>query len=97
MFDIALDEQTKERPNKRAKGDRTGDDKSRAKRSKKDTKYGHGGKKRNSKSNDASSSGDLGDFSQKRNKSSFGAGASSGGKKRSAPRPGKSKRTGGRN
>ncbi|KAF8538122.1 eukaryotic rRNA processing [Trichophaea hybrida] len=93
MFDIALDEQTKDKP-RRSKGDRSSDDKSRAKRQKRDSKYGFGGKKRNSKSNDAQSSGDLGDFSSKKNKGSFGAGPK--GKKWAAPRPGKNKRAGSR-
>jgi len=95
MFDIALDEQTKDQPRreKRKKGDRSSDDKSRAKRQKRDSKYGFGGKKKHSKSNDAMSSGDLVDFSQKKNRSSFGSG---GGKKKTALRPGKAKRAGGR-
>jgi rRNA-processing protein EBP2 len=95
MFDVALDEQTKDEKRGRKKGDRTSDDKSRAKRQKRDTKYGFGGKKKHSKSNDAKSSGDLGDFSAKRNKASFGAPGPKG-KKRAAPRPGKSKRAGAR-
>jgi rRNA-processing protein EBP2 len=97
MFDIALDEQTKDVPRreKRKKGDRASDDKSRAKRQKRDGKYGFGGKKKHSKSNDAMSSGDLGGFSQKKNKGSFGSGGG-GGKKKAASRPGKAKRTGSR-
>lgn len=96
MFDIALDEQTAE-PRDRKKGgkrSRESTDQSRAKRQKKDAKYGHGGKKRFSKSGDAISSGDIGEtFSHKKNKSGFGGPAQKRGK---APRPGKSKRAGGR-
>jgi rRNA-processing protein EBP2 len=84
MFDVALDKETADIP-RRKKGDRSSDDKSRAKRVKKDHKYGFGGKKKHAKSNDAKSSGDLGDFSSKRNKASFGG-------KKTAQRPGKSKR-----
>ncbi|KAL7267136.1 rRNA-processing protein EBP2 [Rhizina undulata] len=83
MFDIALDEETKDdRRNRDSRG------KPNFKRQKKDQKYGHGGKKRYSKSGDAKSSGDLSGFSNKKNKASF-----AGVKKRKAPqRPGKSKR-----
>lgn len=93
MFDIALDEQTKDVP-RRGKGQRTSDDKSRAKRQKRDAKFGFGGKKRHAKSNDAISSGQLGDFSSSRNKASFSA--SRGGKHKTASRPGKSRRAGAR-
>lgn len=90
MFDVALDEQTKDTPRaKRKKGDRSSDDKSRAKRQKRDQKYGFGGKKKHTKSNDAKSSADLGGFSGRKNKAPFGSG---GGKKAGASRPGKSKR-----
>lgn len=43
-----------------------------AKRQKKDAKYGHGGKKRHSKSGDAISSGDLSGFNAKKMKSGGG-------------------------
>lgn len=55
-----------------------------AKRHKKDSKFGFGGKKRHAKSNDAASAGDLGGFSVKRMKA--------GGKGKTTPRLGKSKR-----
>lgn len=48
-----------------AGGDRSGPN---AKRQKKDSKFGHGGKKRYAKSGDAASSGDLSGFSAKRMK-----------------------------
>ena len=107
MFDVALDDEIMAkaktpRDKKRARGDRESTDQSKAKRSKKDSKYGHGGKKRFSKSGDAASSGDLGDFSQKKNNTTFGSkngGNKAGGgakKGKGAPRPGKSKRTGNR-
>lgn len=58
-------------------------------RQQRDTKFGHGGKKRNVKSNDAVSSGDMRDFSMKKMKGNgVGGGRSKGG----AKRPGKSKR-----
>ncbi|TGZ83020.1 eukaryotic rRNA processing [Ascodesmis nigricans] len=96
MFDVALDEQTQD---KGKKGDRKrtreSTDASRGKRQKKDSKYGFGGKKKFSKSGDAISAGDIGDsFSHRKNKTGFGGGA--GGKKRKAPRPGKSKRQAGK-
>jgi rRNA-processing protein EBP2 len=87
MFDVALDDQTADTP-RRKKGDRSSDDKSKAKRAKKDYKYGFGGKKRHAKSNDAKSSGDLGEFSHTKNRTSFGGGK----KKKAISRPGKSKR-----
>lgn len=77
----------KDRSERRAKsgsGAGRGGDKPNYKRAKKDEKFGFGGKKRFSKSNDAKSSADTRDFSVKKMK---------GGKKGSAPRPGKSKRT----
>lgn len=56
-----------------------------SKRHKKDAKFGFGGKKRHAKSNDARSAGDLGGFSVKRMKAG-------GGKGKTTPRLGKSKR-----
>lgn len=104
MFDVALDDEIMNKPKgankKRRNGDRESTDQSKAKRSKKDQKYGHGGKKKYSKSGDAISSGDMGDFSQKRNNAAFGknGGSKAGGgaRKGKAPRPGKSKRAGSR-
>lgn len=68
-----------------------------AKRQKKDAKYGFGGKKRNAKSGDAMSSGDLSGFSAKRMKNGGGSGGFGGGgggakKGGKAPRMGKSRR-----
>jgi rRNA-processing protein EBP2 len=60
----------------------------RNKRSKKDEKYGHGGKKRHAKSGDAASSGDLTGFSSRKMK---GFKPSSGAAK---ARPGKARRAG---
>lgn len=82
MFDVALDDETKD--SEGASGSRN-HDKGGSKRSKKDAKFGFGGKKRFAKSNDAMSSGDLKGFSVKKMKSGpkkFGKSA----------RPGKSKR-----
>jgi rRNA-processing protein EBP2 len=73
-FQIALDEATSE--------DRGGDNKRRKPNSKrlgKDSKYGFGGKKRGSRTNDAESSADISGFSSK--------------KMKGKPRPGKSKRS----
>lgn len=66
-----------------------------AKRQKKDSKYGHGGKKRHMKSGDAMSSGDLSGFSAKRMKTGNNGGRTGkpgGGPKGSAPRLGKARR-----
>lgn len=86
MFDVALDDAAPD--GRRDKRDRDPSGRSRVKRQKKDQKYGHGGKKRFSKSGDASSTSDLTGFSAKKNKTTF-----AGVKKK---RPGKSKRAGGR-
>ncbi|KAG0057506.1 rRNA-processing protein and EBNA1-binding protein ebp2 [Gryganskiella cystojenkinii] len=80
---------------KRPAGSHASTTESRGKRSKKDQKFGFGGKKRHGKSNDANSSADVSGFSIKRNKStSFKAGhkASKGGAKQ---RPGKGRRQNG--
>ncbi|KAK4623948.1 rRNA-processing protein EBP2 [Fulvia fulva] len=83
-FDVALEDaattQSKDRAAKRAKGAADGPNR---KRQKKDEKFGFGGKKRFSKSNDAKSTNDDRSYSQKRMKS---------GGKGGKPRPGKSKR-----
>ena len=67
-----------------------------AKRQKKDTKYGFGGKKRFGKSGDSMSSGDLSSFNAKRMKSGAGdrGGPGGGGARKggSKPRLGKSRR-----
>ncbi|MCJ1447188.1 MAG: rRNA-processing protein and EBNA1-binding protein ebp2 [Stictis urceolatum] len=78
LFDVALEDEISkpDRPRKGGKDSKPG-----VKRQKKDAKFGHGGKKRFSKSGDALSSGDLRKFSTKKMKGG-----------RSAPRPGKSKR-----
>lgn len=53
---------------KQTRGDRRANGQANIKRQKKDTKFGFGGKKRFSKSNDLKSSSDLKDFSAKRMK-----------------------------
>ncbi|KAG9230896.1 eukaryotic rRNA processing protein EBP2-domain-containing protein [Amylocarpus encephaloides] len=75
MFDVALEDETS-KPNSRK--DRVGPNK----RRKKDEKYGHGGKKRFSKSGDAMSTGDMKGFSSKKMKGG------------AAKRPGKARRAG---
>ena len=85
-FDVAVDTEIKG-VDKKSAGARPGggrDGPGAAKRHKKDAKYGFGGKKRHAKSNDAASAGDLGGFSVKRMKA--------GGKGKTTPRLGKSKR-----
>ncbi|KAK4191632.1 eukaryotic rRNA processing protein EBP2-domain-containing protein [Podospora australis] len=72
-----------------------------AKRQKKDSKYGFGGKKRFAKSGDALSSGDVSGFSAKRMKHGGGAGdgkkfSAMSGPKGSKPRLGKARRQAGR-
>lgn len=70
-----------EKPDSRKRGrDGAGN----SKRQKKDEKFGFGGKKRHAKSGDATSSGDLRNFSAKKMKAG------------GAKRPGKSKRAKGR-
>ena len=65
---------------------------SRGKRTKKDSKFGFGGKKRFGKSNDANSSADVSGFSVKRNKAtSFKAGHKAT-KSAAKQRPGKGRR-----
>ncbi|OIW29683.1 Ebp2-domain-containing protein [Coniochaeta ligniaria NRRL 30616] len=83
-FDVAVEDEIKGADKKRAgAGKRDGPA---AKRHKKDSKFGFGGKKRHAKSNDAVSAGDLGGFSVKRMK------AGGGGKGKTTPRLGKNKR-----
>jgi len=90
MFDIALDEETKDARRQQRGGPNV-------KRQKRDQKYGFGGKKRFGKSNDAISSGDMSGFTRN-NKSGFGRGGGGagrggrGGRGGKAPRMGKSKR-----
>lgn len=83
MFDVALenaaDTAKSDRKDRRAKGAAAGPN---HKRQKRDEKFGFGGKKRFSKSNDAKSAGDVSGFSAKRMKK--------GGAKQ---RPGKSRRS----
>lgn len=80
LFDVAVDDASNEKRDHRGK--KGGEGRS-AKRQKKDQKFGFGGKKKNSKSGDAVSSGDLRGFSAKKMKSD------------SKPkRPGKSRRKG---
>lgn len=98
MFDVGVDNEL----NKNGKRGRGGDPAAgrgvNTKRQKKDTKYGFGGKKRNAKSGDAMSSGDLSGFNARKMKSQGGgAGPGGGGKKKfvKTARLGKSKRQGG--
>lgn len=97
MFDVGVDNEL----NKNGKRGRGGEQNGRGantKRQKKDSKYGFGGKKRNAKSGDAMSSGDLSGFNTRKMKSQ-GGGAGPGGKKKfvKTARLGKSKRqTGGK-
>ena len=76
LFDVALEDATKNEKSPRAGG------RSRDKRQKKDEKFGYGGKKRFAKSGDAISSGDLRKFSMKKMK----------GQKKGTIRLGKSRR-----
>ncbi|KNG52445.1 rrna processing protein ebp2 [Stemphylium lycopersici] len=81
LFDVAATADDS-KSDRRSKG---GDGKAfNAKRQKKDTKYGFGGKKRHAKSNDAKSSGDVRDFSSRKMKGKPSGGASK--------RPGKARR-----
>jgi rRNA-processing protein EBP2 len=88
MFDVALEDaaetEKKDKAARKAGGssDSRGGNKNGFKRVKRDEKYGFGGKKRFSKSNDAKSSSDMSGYSSKKMK---------GGKK--ASRPGKSRRS----
>ncbi|KAK6350157.1 rRNA-processing protein and EBNA1-binding protein ebp2 [Orbilia brochopaga] len=83
-FDIAIEKATKDTTRRR------GDHAPNAKRQRKNEKFGFGGRKKFAKSGDALSSGDMSGFSAKGMKrNSFGGG---GGKKKPAPRLGKSKR-----
>lgn len=86
MFDVALEDaaetEKKDKAARKAGGADSRGGKSGFKRVKRDEKYGFGGKKRFSKSNDAKSSSDMSGYSSKKMK---------GGKK--AQRPGKSRRS----
>lgn len=69
MFDVALEDATKE--DRRSKSARQGgkdQPSSQGKRQKKDQKFGFGGKKRFAKSNDATSTADMRGFSAKKMK-----------------------------
>ena len=73
MFDVALDDAAKDdrrtSSSSRPGGNRDGRDSGReGKRSKKDEKFGFGGKKRFAKSTDAASTGDMRSFSVKKMK-----------------------------
>jgi rRNA-processing protein EBP2 len=78
LFDVAVDDEIATA--KPSRKDREGPNK----RAKKDAKYGHGGKKRFSKSGDAMSSGDLKGFSSRKMKG------------QTKQRPGKARRAGGK-
>lgn len=86
MFDIDVDSA----PAKSRSGRERGGGAPNAKRQKKDSKFGYGGKKRFSKSGDAESSADMRGFSNAKMK---GKGGGGGGAKK---RPGKSRRAAGR-
>lgn len=95
MFDVALEEASK--PSSAADRRRPGAPPN-AKRQKKNEKFGHGGRKRHAKSNDAASSGDVSGFSSRANKArAFGAQARGGGAAGKKKRPGKTVRAGRRN
>lgn len=87
MFDVALEDAAEtekaDRAARRAKGGAAGGPPNR-KRQKKDDKFGFGGKKRFSKSNDAKSAADTRAFSVRKMKGKGGGGK--------AQRPGKSRR-----
>lgn len=85
LFDVGVDKELS--GTKRGRGDYGGGPN--AKRQKRDQKFGYGGKKRNAKSGDASSSGDLSGFSARKMKGKFGAG---GGKPAKTARLGKARR-----
>ncbi|KFY28098.1 hypothetical protein V493_03104 [Pseudogymnoascus sp. VKM F-4281 (FW-2241)] len=80
MFDVALDEAST-KPEGRDRSEK------RNKRTKKDEKYGFGGKKRHAKSNDAHTTGDLTGFSSRKMKGQSKPGAAK-------ARPGKARRAG---
>lgn len=86
MFDIAVDDEISKHSQRTSQ--RTGAGRSSSgpntKRQKKNEKFGHGGKKKYSKSGDAMSSGDISGFNAKKMKA--------GSKKIKASRPGKSRR-----
>lgn len=84
MFDVALENNAETVKKDRAeRKEKSGAGRGNPKRTKRDEKYGFGGKKRFGKSNDAASSADVSKFSVKKMK---------GGKK--SQRPGKSRRAG---
>lgn len=88
LFDVAIEEAGTEGSRKRGRGGAGGEGSGpTTKRQKKDQKFGFGGKKRFSKSNDAASSGDIRGFSVKKMKAGSRKGGGGG-----AKRPGKSKR-----
>jgi rRNA-processing protein EBP2 len=92
LFDVAVEKELKSGNNKK-RSFSAGDYAPSAKRQKKDSKFGFGGKKKHIKSNDATSSADIGGFSAKRMKSGGGAGPK---KPFKAPRLGKARRKAGK-
>ena len=90
LFDVGIDDTAAgdDRPRKRrrdqAGGGGGGDSKSKYSRSKRDSKYGFGGKKRFSKSGDAVSSGDMRGYSTKKMKGKTGGGKRLGKSRRAA-------------
>ncbi|KAK0614302.1 eukaryotic rRNA processing protein EBP2-domain-containing protein [Immersiella caudata] len=92
IFDVAVENELKS-GNSKKRSFSAGEHAPNAKRQKKDSKYGFGGKKKHLKSNDANSSADIGGFSAKRMKTGGGAGPK---KAFKAPRLGKARRKAGK-
>lgn len=88
MFDVGVDHEIAKHSQRGPKGAAQAPN---PKRSKKNDKYGFGGKKRHAKSGDAVSSGDLSGFDAKRMKAAGAKGRGKGSSK-AAPRPGKARR-----
>ena len=93
LFDVSLeDSATTAKKDREARRSASGGAPN-AKRQKKDAKYGHGGKKRFSKSGDAASTSDMRGFPGKGMRKPFkGAAGAKSGKHGKSVRPGKSKR-----
>ncbi|RDA92281.1 hypothetical protein CP533_5485 [Ophiocordyceps camponoti-saundersi (nom. inval.)] len=91
IFDVGVDNEIAKHSQRAARGNsNSGARKPNAKRQRKDEKYGFGGKKRNNKSGDAISSGDLSAFSVRNMKSGGSKSRAKQGSK--ATRPGKARR-----
>lgn len=85
LFDVGVEKELGKSSTRASKSERSGSGRNgpNAKRTKKDEKYGFGGKKRHAKSGDAASSADLSGFNAKKMKAKGGV---------SKARPGKSRR-----